>query len=262
MEQRSKIKNIFDKYKSVMNDDLRWKQISNEFAELIGVTSNREQRPLVIYGAGVVTLPSILELLNIYDIHPVAISDTDSNKWGRRIKDIPVNSIDEIKLTYGTDVTIIIAVRGNHNDRIKINDKLKELGYKHIVQCDTWLKYREILKLKDYNLMVDKNDEAIVDSFENIQWLYEKFEDELSKKTLEEIVLARLIPYEYEYRYHENGYFMEHLFSKDAYKYVVDCGAYRGDTLSEFIEVHNLEGILQQYHAFEIDPFNIYKLND
>lgn len=253
---------IFKDYNN-KNNKIRLENIKKEFLSLFNKNNEvNSYYPVVIYGAGVISLPSILEVLKNIDVYPSAIVDSDKNKWGRTISNISVKSLEEVFNIYGTQVTVIIAVRGNKQDKIEINKKLKELGYTHVIQYSRWLSYRELLQLKDYNLMSDNNDAFISENLENIVWLYNVLGDELSKTVLKEIVLSRLNPYDYNYEYYETGYFHSNLYSTLAYNYVVDCGAYRGDTIEEFMNNLECKKNLIQYHAFEIDPINVEILKD
>lgn len=248
---------LFKNYSKNYKNDLRLENIKKSFLNLFNQNTDENKKKVIIYGAGVITLPSILELLEEFKIRPVAIIDSDQNKWGRSIDGIIVNSLKEAYHIYGTDVTVIIAVRGNKRDMLQINRNLKELGYTQIIQCSAWLSYREVLQLKDYNLMSGEQNSFIIENIENILWLNSILEDELSKQVLTEIVMARINPFEYKYEYFETSYFPKNMFSNSAYSYVIDCGAYRGDTLQEFLSIHDCKRSLQEYHAFEIDPINI-----
>lgn len=251
------IRRYYDIYKENYKNDHRIANIKENFLELINL---KKERPIILYGAGVVTLYALLELLTAFGIKPDAIIDSDNNKWGRKISNIEVSSLHEVHAKYGTDATVIITVRGNKNDMLQINKNLKDLGFYHIIQCSQWLSYREVLGLKDYNLMSDENDQYIADSLDDILSLYNLLEDNRSRDVLEDIVRARLMPFDYEYKYYETSYFPEEIFSNSAYNYVVDCGAYRGDTLEEFLKKDHCVNNLMKYHAFEMDSINVTML--
>lgn len=250
----TKVKSLVEKCCKVRNNISRLDTIKNELYQKLN-----DYQQIIIYGAGVITLPAILQLLEYMEKKPVCIVDSDLNKWGRVICGVEVCSLEQAVKQHGKDALIIIAVRGNNFDKRKINEALESAGFENVIQCGNWMSYREVLQLEDYNMMSDRNENVIPLKIKELEQLEARLEDRKSILELYSIIKARLLPYDYVYDYCEMGYFPKDVFDLGLYSYVVDCGAYRGDTWEEF-QCANIPYL--EYHAFEMDPINVkYLIN-
>lgn len=249
------IDKILNEYTKNHTDKNRNDEITAEFRSKL-----KSFQQVVIYGAGVVTAPAILKLLKVVNITPLAFTDSDSNKWDKSLEGIPIYSIEKIKTIYDNSKTlIIIAVRGDYSSFISINNILKEKQFFNVMQCSEWLRYREILKLADYNMMSTQATNLIIQNKDKLKYIYQLLNDKQSKEEFLDIIKKRLLPYECEFSYHNATYFPTDMFANSMFYSIVDCGAYRGDTLEEFLK---LKFTFHNYYMLEMDSHNLQKLND
>lgn len=247
------IQELLEEYEIKKNDKVHKDQINKEFYEIIS-----SYKYSIVYGAGMVTCPCLLKLMKFFNKVPVAITDSDVNKWGNFIEDIPIISLTAIKEQYGTDGLVIIAVKGREEDSYSIGQQLRDAGFGNVMECTEWLKYREGMDLSDYNLMSDSKENEIIKAKESLEKLLYLLEDKESFSEIYEIIKFRLLPYNCNFSYYDYPYFKSSLFDHKRIEHIVDCGAYRGDSLLECL------GSLDRwisYYACEMDKINLLVLN-
>lgn len=91
--------------------------------------------------------------------------------------------------------------------------------------------------------------------------VYDMLADDLSKYIYANIICLRIAPHlaeaEYEELYSAPQYFPNDIISLSEEEHIVDCGAYTGDTLDEFLKIAKK---FEKYYAFELDKDNYDKL--
>lgn len=97
--------------------------------------------------------------------------------------------------------------------------------------------------------------------FENVRRGFELLETEESKKIYVNVLCNRIAPHLSSQSYEEMcvlpQYFYEHEgYRLDAGESLVDCGAYTGDTLKEFLRYCSAEKEFSHAYAFEMDQEN------
>ena len=95
---------------------------------------------------------------------------------------------------------------------------------------------------------------------EKLDELYEKLEDDESRECLYAHMLGRLTGEDIEFKpstWSDPQYFLEELMVWKKKECLVDCGAYTGDTVAEFLDKMP-EGSVEEYevYAWEPDPVN------
>lgn len=102
--------------------------------------------------------------------------------------------------------------------------------------------------------------------FENVRRGFELLETEESKKIYVNVLCNRIAPHLSSQSYEEMcvlpQYFYEHEgYRLDAGESLVDCGAYTGDTLKEFLRYCSAGKEFSHAYAFEMDQENFLALN-
>ena len=179
-------------------------------------------------------------------IHPVYFIDGDSSKIGKKDCGNPIINADDIQ----KDDCIIIAA----NVRYGIHEQLKKKGVDYI--------YIDPVSL----LFYDKEDPYYVRNQisyhqKEIDKVFDFLEDSYSKQVYYNILLHRAI---HDLSlvwniYDENQYFGNRIVQKASGNFV-DCGAYQGDTLVQFMK--QIGGSQYKYFAFEADENNFERLTE
>ncbi|MBN2520777.1 MAG: FkbM family methyltransferase [Bacteroidales bacterium] len=168
-----------------------------------------------------------------------------------------IMAIEDIYLHYSL-VSIVIGFYVNDLSIIEQKiEKLKQSG----------LNISKVL-MPDISLIISPERVFRYDFIEanscNFQWLYENLEDEKSKKVLIAFINQRInmqLGYLDKLK-EDNQYFPSSFFSYNEKEVFIDCGAYDGDTIGQFIEVlkdHKIKGF-EAIYAFEPDPKNFEAL--
>lgn len=129
-------------------------------------------------------------------------------------------------------------------------EELRKLGVKNIIT------YNDMVL--DYVMNNYRDGECFLNQKKNILKAFDYLEDEESKKIFVNIFCNRVAPQYSKYKYEElctlPQYFPKDLFNISNNESVVDCGAYIGDTLEEFLKVSN--NTYKNYYCFELDKDN------
>jgi FkbM family methyltransferase len=170
------------------------------------------------------------------------LCDNDHEKWGktyRGIKCISPNELYELKAC-----VVIILSKNEENIGNRLNrNKIKNYSINY-------------LELNVFDNQYDR--EWFVKEKNNILETINVFEDEISKNIYVETICNRIAPHLALKNYNElesqGEYFAHGLFELSDNEYLVDAGAYIGDSLDEFMKIVN-----KQYgsvYLFELDKDN------
>lgn len=100
----------------------------------------------------------------------------------------------------------------------------------------------------------------------DLEWLYEKLEDDYSRECLTYCLKGRLTGRDYEFepsKWSDPEYFLEGLIEWEKTECIVDCGAYDGDTVAEFLRKKPTGNDFEyKIYAWEPDKFNYDRLRD
>lgn len=210
---------------------------------------------IFIYGTGTVGL-DVHRILVENGIPVIGFMDHRDRK--EHIHSIPVFQPDDILISNGrrTNATVVIAI---HNRDAKVSDiieKLKLLGYRHIVNL---IEFYNLFGAKlpiRYWLTSPHYYHSLKAPIENA---YNLLSDDISRSNFLALLKFRLsgdyscLPAPDV----QHQYFPPDLPAWQTPLRLVDCGAYDGDTISSFIK-HNIP--IQSVAAFEPDQENFKKL--
>jgi len=218
---------------------------------------------IVLYGYGTSSFFDILESMHSCNIFPIAYSDTDKNKWNIIYKDKKVIAPNEIRSIYGDDVLIITCFLLHLEERMRdVNTLLNAYGIYDIRHVSYFMCCPELFKClhgkrNHFDLFINMSDEQKF----GINQSYELLADEESKRLYKEIIGFRSFPVLNKPLI--NGavdYFSFNYFLQYENEIFVDCGAYNGDTLKDFLNHYKEK--FEQYIAFEPDPLNFNQLQE
>lgn len=154
----------------------------------------------------------------------------------------------------GLTNTVVILMLGDPRSA------LEYLG--EIVGVENCITYNDLVL--DELMTVSRPDDYYENSWDRLLQAFRLQEDEKSKEIFVNIFCLRAAPHlawkSYEELCTKPQYFPEDIISLADCKNVVDCGAYTGDTLEEFIKLSGEK--YEHYYAFELDSNNYVKLQD
>jgi FkbM family methyltransferase len=219
---------------------------------LFDAQAGRPDRQLVLYGAGELGKVVLAGLRN-EGIKIAAFSDGNEQLWGRTIDGVRVLPPKDAAQQYGEHAAFVVTIFNSQHSFPQTQDRLMNLGCHRVLSClalfyrfpDRFLPYwavdlpHKLVEKGDrlggvYSLLADV--ESRQEFLRELQWRMELDFDPSPSRSIQE------------------QYFPEDLLTIQAGEVFVDCGAFRGDTLSEFLARSG--GRFQRYLAFEPDPSN------
>jgi len=210
---------------------------------------------LILFGAGQLGR-KVLNVLRSAGINPLAFTDNDQNLWDKTIDNLKVLSPVNAAKEFGNKAAFIVTIWSYGYSFLDVRQQLKMLGCKKIVPCLPLLwKYHEHL-LPNFCLdlphLTFQYPEAIRQTFS--LWM-----DEKSRECFIAFLRWRLF-LDYNNLPKPIDCYPKDIFELDASYGFVDCGAYDGDTIIDFI---NRQGdSFREIIAVEPDPINHKKLKD
>lgn len=183
-----------------------------------------------------------------------------SDKNEQRLKELSADSrVDSFRLVNPEELAalesvVVILMLGDPRGA------LEYLG--DIVGVENCITYNDLVL--DELMTVDRSDDYYENSWDRLLQAFRLQADESSREIFVNIFCLRVAPHLAWRSYEElctlPQYFPEDIISRADCKNVVDCGAYTGDTLEEFVSL--VEGKYEHYYAFELDRDNYVKLKD
>ena len=173
---------------------------------------------------------------------PLAIIDSKKQAQGTAIGGVPVISLDEYKEKYGR-LKIFLSVDANNRRNIRqsvsgldIAQNLFDFKQNDLIMNYVWESHTEDM----YHFMQKQQQEA--ESFyqknrERIERISRVLGDEKSKLVYRNVLTAKRENNRMYYVevFDNNQYYPEDIFKIDSGMTFVDCGAYDGDTMEEFV---------------------------
>jgi FkbM family methyltransferase len=209
----------------------------------------------IIFGSGQLGR-RVAGLLKTHDITPIAFTDNNEKLWGSEIDGIRVFSPAEAVRLYGHSHPFIVAIgtvgfQGFANalqaKGVRMILPYHQLAWKF---PDTFLPY--------YFLDTPEN---WIHHRHCVEAAYQLLHDDLSRSEFARQSLWRCTGDDNLIKDHTTGlhYFREDLFQLPENPIFVDCGAYDGDSIMEWI--HFTKSEFSKVYAFEPDPDNLQRLN-
>lgn len=207
----------------------------------------RKAQNVCIFGLGAFFTGYYDGFLSIFSKFNITyVSDNNSDKWGKKVKNlqcIPPKKLQEIK------GVIVIVIAGAYKD---ICNQLTDMGIENYFIGD--------LVLNVYGTF--HNSQWFLREKRNILNALELFGDEKSKEIYAEVLCNRIAPHlatkifnQFETK---DEYFEHGIFGFTDNEYMIDAGAFNGDSIKDFIKKVN--GYFGGIYAFELDKSNFEKL--
>lgn len=251
MKIQSFIKEIFD-----LNYDKARQFKKDQAYELFFKEIRSKFKYLCIFGAGMLG-QEIYLWLKKSDIKVDFFCDNNIQNAGKEIMDGTFCNLFECLESKKEDVYIIVAVA---NKSAKYCDEINQqlTDFPHVYHNPFWLTAYWASKPEDYDISKKEMIDKAVRIYRFLEDLHSK---ELFLKLLE-LRLLNIVhnnkqenPIEKYYDPHQ--YWVRDLFSLHADESIVDCGAYIGDTLENYIRDI---GDFESYYCFELDENHFVKL--
>lgn len=208
-----------------------------------------------VFGLGTYFAEAFLQQNVRERFHVNMICDNNYNKVEEISKDnnykgLKGVTVEELKTL---DNVVVILMLG---DAREVEKQLRSLGISNFITYDE-LSLDTIMDLPSDKEWFESNSSEIIDA-------YNCLSDEESKKVFVNVICNRIASKYSNYSYEElcsrGEYFNSGVFDLSENECFVDCGAYNGDTIDEFLKVTNnkFENII----AFELDGDNYKILNE
>jgi len=217
-------------------------------------------KSLVLFGAGGQGKRT-LSCLRSLGIEPLAFVDNNSAAWGKAVDGLQVLSPDEAVRRFGTFAVFIVTIWrdiGGHPVE-EIRAQLTDYGDVCVISVGfLYWKYPEIFLPYFYCDLPHKTLKQRKQVIQGMQlWC-----DEASRQEyLAQIGLRLRLDFQgLPLKVNWPAYLPEGLFTLNSNEVFVDCGAFDGDTLRDYIQKQNDR--FKRYIAFEPDQVNFLKLNE
>jgi FkbM family methyltransferase len=238
--------------------------LKNQKKSVISVEALKIQlgkKPVVFYGAGASAFDT-LEALRAYDIFPVAFSDTDCGKWHTEFYGLEVVPPAELVPKFGSDILVFACFSINYTENIvDVTALLNSLGITDIRHISFFMCCPELfLPINGKRNLLGIFDVINDEQKAGIEQSYSLFADENSRLLYAQMIGFRCYLHGFEPLLGgEVDYFAFDYFAPVEDEVFIDCGAYLGDTLQEFLKTY--KDSFYQYIAFEPDPDNFDSLS-
>ncbi len=228
----------------------------NRAAALFAPHKSEPFGQMVLYGAGRLGR-LLLAGLTEEGVDVVAFSDGDEKLWGGLIEGREVVPPQEAARRYGRDSTFLVAIFNSQHNYSQTFEYLCTLGCTRVISClaafyrfpKRFLPYWAVDL--PYRLIENANRLKMVYSCLADQESREEFSRELDWRM--DLNFGPSPP-----RSVREQYFPDDLIACECEEVYIDCGAYVGDTLSQFLAWS--KGRFRRYLAFEPDPRNFSSL--
>lgn len=206
------------------------------------------QRPIILYGAGGFG-EAALKYYKTNNIKPIAICDSDPNKVGKNFFGYTIMSFNDIINCYSDFDVVITAFK--YYDEIK-NFLIHYISPARIINI-SFLHENSYTLALNYRSFLSQN-------LDRLNIIYSRLEDNISRHVMESILKAKVSN---DVRYFEkcrtgNQYFPNDIVHLSDQEYFLDCGAFIGDTLKDFIE--KVSNKYEMIYCFEPSPEAFHKL--
>lgn len=215
---------------------------------------NPREQPLVLYGAG--TLGStVLSKLQRLGIRPVAFADDTPDKQDKFLSDVPIMSPGDAARRFGPNSIFVVTI---------LNPQLSFLSAKarleNITRCRAISFLTLFWKFPDVFLPYSQFEvpEQLLTKADKIRAAFALWADEVSRKQyVDHLQFRLLLDHEALPPNNRQGYFPD-LLSLCENTVFVDCGAYDGDSIREFLA--HQQNHFARIYAFEPDQTNFRRL--
>jgi len=213
----------------------------------------REQ-PLVLYGAGTLGLATLAKLRKV-GIEPAAFADDTLAKQGQFLFDVPILSPADAANRFGPNSLFVVTILNPQLSFLNAKARLANIiGSRAISFLTLFWKFPEVfLPYSQFEMP-----EQLLTKADKIRAAFDLWADEESKQqSVGHLRFRLLLDHESLPPNNRQGYFPDFL-SLPAHTVFVDCGAYDGDSIRDFL-AHRQNDFARIY-AFEPDETNFRRL--
>lgn len=210
---------------------------------------------VLLYGAGQLGI-KILRCLKKNKISPAIFIDKNEQKWGSKVEGLEVLSPRDAFKKYGKDYVVIVSIWAPHHSYKKTCNFLNEIGFEKVIpfQLVIWKYSKDILP--HYQFSTPSYFVRNLNKIENVAKFFSH------KKSLKEYVGHIKWRLTLDYNFLPKPSYFDQYFPKDILlinknEVFVDCGAYIGDTIEQFIDYSNSN--FSKIISFEPDYQNYKK---
>lgn len=212
---------------------------------------------IVLFGAGNFGRKA-LACLRGTGVEPLAFSDNSSAKWGKQVDGLPVLPPQEAAEKFGRSALFVVTIWSLGHSYRDSHAKLQSLGCAHITGSSSlrW-KFADQM-LPDY---CQDLPHKVYEQADEVRLAASLWADEASRREYLNHIrwralgdLGALNP-----PVAEGSYFLDSLYGVQPEEVFLDCGAYDGDTIREFV---NRSRGFKRVFAVEADPSNYRRLTD
>lgn len=215
------------------------------------------QKSIVLYGAGTLG-KKIASGLRSKGIEPLAFTDRNDELWGKCISSIKILSPHEAVRKYGDSAVFVVSIwsPASGNALLDASEILSQFGRVRIIPfVPLFYKYEDVF-LPYYCIDLPSK---ITEQSSEVKLAFNLLKDEKSRNEFISHISFRFNgdPGAFGTTSEVDQYFLDEIIPLSSYETFIDCGAFNGDTLSEFLRKQN---DFMHYIAFEPDPDNYRKL--
>jgi len=213
------------------------------------------KQALVFYGAGTLGAHLVSKLQEL-GIRPAAFADDTPEKWGQTFQGIPVMSPVDAVARFGSSGLFVVTILNPALSFLRARARLEGIGPCRVISFLSlcWNFADALLPYYQFELP-----ERLLTKAERIRAAFELWADEESRRQFVAHLRFRLfIDHEALPLNEGQGYFPDIFPELHAQTVFVDCGAYDGDSIREFL-VHQQHRFGRIY-AFEPDEANFLRL--
>lgn len=223
------------------------------------LTRGRENR-IVLLGSGGLGRRALAGL-RAYSVEPLAFADNSVTRQGTTVDGVRVLSPAAAAREFGRDSVFVVTIWGANSPHrfAHSRDQLTALG------CDIVVSFPSLFwKYPDATLPHYLMDlpHRILEQKRDVRAAYDLWEDDASRFEYLSQVRFRLLA-DFDGLAHpvkHPQYFPDDLFAWRSDEWILDGGAYDGDTVRALVELHGSN--FGHLHAFEPDPSNFLKLTN
>jgi FkbM family methyltransferase len=218
-----------------------------------------ENKGVILLGSGNLG-KKILNFFIDLKVNVWCIADNNPTKQGQKLGEIDILSPLEAKKRFGEyDCPWVVTIWSPGHDFALTKSKLNEIGIIDVVSINNIFQIYSKSLLPYYHF---ETPEYYLENFELLENAYSKLSDDESRQQFIGHLKARIgysfdvIPYAQTY----NQYFPQDIVKLERNEIFLDCGAYTGDTLSDFLKHSDTPH--EKFICLEPDPINLGALTN
>jgi len=225
-------------------------------AENLRSRLTRGEKP-IIFGAGKLGR-RVLQALKANGLNAVAFADNNAALWGTNIGEVPVLSPRDAVQQFGKDAAPIVSIFHPclKSDVRRAVQQLQDLG------CETTFTFPHLSWIFPSTLLPNffwSTPQYLRSKAHELTKVFDLLADDQSRRAfLNALRLRLLADFEAADQPDTSAQYFSDFYRLTPSEYFVDCGAFDGDTVRDFVRV--TQGSFRRIVAFEADPLNLQNL--